>query len=548
MLVILPGGSMPKKNEKPFEKQFALKIHVKSRKYDYAKPWGTPTFPSSTGSGFIIEGNRIVTNAHVVDGAIFIEVELAKDSKKYTAKIKKISHECDLAEITVDDEEFWEKTYGLEIGETPHLKQKVEVHGFPMGGDGYCITKGNISRVENQVYVHSGQTLLNTQLTAPINPGNSGGAVITTQKGEIEEGEILQVKVVGVVHQVILNSHSIGYMIPAEVLKHFLKQVETNTMGFPTLGFQAQTMENPYLRQKYKMQEEQSGVLIHEIPDISSAKGKLQPGDILMAIDGKTIDNNGTVHVESIGSIDYRYLINYHQLGDEITLKVLRAGKEHEEKITLRNLLGQTSNIPKLSYGDEPTYYIIAGVIVVQPVTRNYVVDSNAKFTSKYKSDPADQLIVISTIFESEYSKGYQEHEGALITKVNGIAINNLGELIKAIEQNTQASHIIETSSGEIVIPRLCQRLRKKVLADYHLQAECSSDLMPPKPILQDNFLDAMLAPEPLPLIFSKETTLPASIEPSASSSRGKEKEEIPDGIKLPAKLRLKATVLSRLH
>ncbi len=118
------------------EKNFAVKIYTSALEYDHQFPWKAPEIEKWTGSGFVIKGNRIITNAHVAGGGVFLEVQLANDSVKYHAKLKAVSHECDLAELEVDNPEFWEKAVALPIGNTPERKQKVEVHGFPMGGDG----------------------------------------------------------------------------------------------------------------------------------------------------------------------------------------------------------------------------------------------------------------------------------------------------------------------------------------------------------------------------------------------------------------------------
>ncbi|HRE32465.1 MAG TPA: serine protease, partial [Candidatus Berkiella sp.] len=207
------------------DKQVAVKIYTTALNYDYQFPWKSPTISRWTGSGFVIDDHKIITNAHVAGGSTFVEVELANDSVKYAAKLMAVNHECDLAMLEVDDESFWQKAKSLEIGETPSQLQKIAVHGFPIGGEGYCVTTGKVSRIENDWYAHGEQMLLSTQVSAPINPGNSGGAAVDKEN-----------KVVGVVHQSLTRGQNIGYMIPADILKHFIEQVRTNNIGFPSLN------------------------------------------------------------------------------------------------------------------------------------------------------------------------------------------------------------------------------------------------------------------------------------------------------------------------
>lgn len=448
------------------EKSFAVKIYTTALEYDYQTPWKAPTIEKWTGSGFVIDGKRIITNAHVAGGAIFLEVQLANDSVKYHAKLRALSHDCDLAELEVDSEEFWEKTSPLPIGLTPSRKQKVEVHGFPRGGEGYCITDGIVSRLENDMYAHGEQILLSSQVSAPINPGNSGGAAISDGK------------VVGVVHQGINGSQSIGYMIPASVLSHFISQVESNNIGFPTLGIDTQNLENPYLREQCKMREHDTGILIRSIPGLSCIKGKLQEGDVLMKINGIQIWNDGTVHVEPMKRIDYKYLINSSKIGDEVTFEVLRDGKTCIEKVVLTNSLGTTHIIGPRAFGEQPTYYVIGGGIVVQPVTKNFMSDTNKSYSNKTKEAASDQLVVINTILQSEYTQGYDGFHGALITKVNGKEIHNIQEVIEAIQNNHNRLHTLEMQSGKIIaIPRLPKSARDEILKAYHIESDRSNDL-----------------------------------------------------------------------
>ncbi|MGF3555330.1 MAG: S1C family serine protease, partial [Thermoplasmatota archaeon] len=155
-----------------------VKVYAVSDPPDYLNPWNMMGPSSVTGSGAIIEGNRILTNAHVVSDLTFLQVRRYGDTQRYPARLLAISHQCDLALITVDDPHFFQGIEPLIIGDLPATNQEVLVYGFPMGGDTLSITKGVVSRIEHQPYVHSSISLLAGQIDAAINPGNSGGPVI----------------------------------------------------------------------------------------------------------------------------------------------------------------------------------------------------------------------------------------------------------------------------------------------------------------------------------------------------------------------------------
>ena len=140
-------------------KDSIVKIYTVSKIPNYAIPWNS-SIRRSNGSGSIILGNRILTNAHVVANETFIEVKRHGDTKRYEAKVEFISHQADLALLSVVDEKFFEGTQSLELGELPHIQQEITVYGFPMGGSSISASTGIVSRIEHNRYVHSREIFL----------------------------------------------------------------------------------------------------------------------------------------------------------------------------------------------------------------------------------------------------------------------------------------------------------------------------------------------------------------------------------------------------
>jgi S1-C subfamily serine protease len=83
--------------------------------------------------GFVISGRRIVTNAHVVADHTFVLVRKHGSPTKYKAEVQAVGHECDLALLTVESEEFWEGMNSLDLGDIPFLQEAVAVVGYPQG-------------------------------------------------------------------------------------------------------------------------------------------------------------------------------------------------------------------------------------------------------------------------------------------------------------------------------------------------------------------------------------------------------------------------------
>lgn len=111
-----------------------IKIHATHSEPDFIMPWQTKHPSSSTSSGFIIKGNRIMTNAHSVEYATMVQVQRRGDPTKYQATLETIANECDLAILRVTDEGFWDNlSVPLEFGSLPQLQDEVEVLGYPEG-------------------------------------------------------------------------------------------------------------------------------------------------------------------------------------------------------------------------------------------------------------------------------------------------------------------------------------------------------------------------------------------------------------------------------
>lgn len=110
-----------------------VKIFTVSTSPNYFLPWQNKSQRESMGSGFVISGRKILTNAHVVADHTFLLVRKHGSPTKYRAQIQAVGHECDLAILLVQSDEFWEGMNFLELGDIPFLQEAVAVVGYPQG-------------------------------------------------------------------------------------------------------------------------------------------------------------------------------------------------------------------------------------------------------------------------------------------------------------------------------------------------------------------------------------------------------------------------------
>ena len=149
---------------------------------DLYKPWTKRAPNELTASGVVIEGKRILTNAHVVLYSSQVQVQANQAGDKLSAKVEVIGPGIDLAILKLDDETFFDSHRPLPRASTlPEIKDGVLAYGYPTGGNSLSITKGIVSRIEFAPYgaFVSG---LRIQIDAAINPGNSGGPAVVGEK------------------------------------------------------------------------------------------------------------------------------------------------------------------------------------------------------------------------------------------------------------------------------------------------------------------------------------------------------------------------------
>jgi len=457
-----------------------VKVYTVNNSPDYYNPWSMRGPQGVSGSGCIIEHNLILTNAHVVSDHTFLQVRKYGDTERYQAQVIAVSHLTDLALLKVEDPTFFAGEPALSFGELPETQQEVLVYGFPMGGDMLSITKGIISRIEHQPYVHSSSSFLAGQIDAAINPGNSGGPVLVDGK------------IVGVVMQGISSSQNIGYMVPVPVIRHFFDDLQDgNYDGYPSLGVSLQDMENPGLRKYYQMEEGQSGVLINQIIPGSPADGNLQTGDILLSIGDYSIGNDGTIEFRTNERTQLTYVIQQKQIGENIRMEILREGKKISLDLNLFRSLKKDQLVPMEEYETLPSYYIYGGLILC-PLTKNLLDIWGAQW---YQSAPKEliypllnsniperegqQVVVLLKALAAKVNQGYQNVNSWVVDKVNGEKIWNLRELIEKVENSLDPYIVLEDKWGQqIVVDRVeAENTEQEILQTYRIPFDRSEDL-----------------------------------------------------------------------
>jgi S1-C subfamily serine protease len=453
-----------------------VRIFATTQEPDYNNPWQTHAPSSSTGSGVVVAPGRVLTGAHVVANATFLQVQKASEPDKFPARVEAVCHCADLALLAVDDGAFNEGVCCAEIGQLATPGDRVSVVGFPVGGDEVSVTEGVVSRIEVQRYSHSQRHLLAVTVDAAINQGNSGGPVF-------RDG-----KVVGIAFQKLTKAENVGEMVPAPLLRHFLGGLDRGVpapVTLPDLGVATQTLENPVLRRRLGLGPGESGVLVRAVEYGGSADGALEPGDTLLELDGLPIANNGSVLYRERYRTRFDALLGEHFVGDEVTVRFLRDGAPARRTLELKP---SCRLVPRNVYDRHPTYVVYGG-LVFQPLTRDFLATwdkwwekAPEEFVHLYhagvRTAARQEVIVLSQVLADAVNVGYERRLNESVASVDGAAPRDMRDFVRLLSRAQGVVEIRLSSNSVIVldVPTLSAASRQ-ILARYRVPADRSADL-----------------------------------------------------------------------
>jgi S1-C subfamily serine protease len=432
LLFVMPGV-LPKPTS--FEHSVVL-LENTSQRANYQTPWNPGRTSRSSGSGFVIEGGRIVTNAHVVADSRNLVFHLHGDATPHQARIVAIGHDCDLALVEPVEPHLLDGITPLKVGEMPAIGDSVTTLGYPVGGRWLSSTQGVVSRIDFIASVHGGMSHLSVQTDAAINPGNSGGPVL-------KEGEV-----VGVAYQAIGALENVGYFIPPPIIKHFLEDAQDESYsGFPSLDLFLSNLDSPAARNRAGMKEGETGVRIDFIHPKSPASGVLKAGDILLSLDGEIIANDGTFSIYN-QKLQLFAILDRFKPDDTISAQILRNNTRLDIQIPVSQ-----SVYPIRAYEASPRYLIYAGMVFV-PLEREYLdalgsgsIEASYEYILKQLENPETPLpgkVLLLKRLDHPVNASLPVSSGALIERVNGQEIHSLEELAAALEGNKDSFHVFE--------------------------------------------------------------------------------------------------------
>jgi len=451
-------------------RDLVVKIHTTRRDPDLTRPWTKHNPVNVSGSGVVIQGKRILTNAHVVQNASQIYVQPNQSADKLAARIVVIAEAVDLALLSVDDESFFDKRAFLHFAEDlPKVKDAVSVYGFPTGGTELSVTEGIVSRIEFTGFYQFAHGL-RIQVDAALNPGNSGGPVVS--RGRL----------VGIVFSNIPNAQSIGYVIPIEEVRLFLDDAADGRYdGKPQLHDRFQTVENDALRRKLGLAKGVGGLMIAELYK-NDANNPLKEGDVITAIGGQSIDSDGKVTVRYDLRLSALYLVQKYAKDGMLDVSLLRDGKPM--RLTVPVARQRELVVPYLQ-NRSPRYFIY-GPLVFCTATQEYIEKlgnqwelfhtraGNSLILRRFEKPafPGEEIVIVcSPMLPHPIAKGYDDPNNYVVSEVDGVPIKNLKHLVEVLRDGTSREVTFKFA-------RMTNRNRENMVFDRRAMLAATEDIL----------------------------------------------------------------------
>ncbi len=372
-----------------------------------------PVLERSSGSGVIVDADGyIVTNAHVIENATRLEVELPlaatggapgrsiikRRGRLVGAQVVAIDHETDIAVIKVEARGLPTLSFG--DSDTLRPGQLVLAFGSPLGLES-SVTMGVVSAVARQLTPED--PMIYVQTDAPINPGNSGGALVDL------EGRLVGVNTL--IYSRSGGNEGIGFAAPSNIVRNVFRQIrEHGRVRRGEIGVSAQTV-TPVLAEGLGLPAD-AGVVLGDVdPNGPAARAGLQAGDVVLALNGKPMENGR----------QFRINVYTHGVGEQVAIQVRRGSRTVTVNVPVVEREDHTARLAAIVAGKQPVEAL--GIVALDLTT------AIAELLAPLRQPRG--VVVVRPTPEAPYSQQGSLESGDVIHAVNGQDVSNL-EALKA--------------------------------------------------------------------------------------------------------------------
>lgn len=432
-----------------------VRVNATDQAWDFFHPWTKHAPYSRRGLGAVLAHGEVLVTAELVENANYVELERAESGERVPATVVAIDYEADLALLKPADDHFLAGITPLRITDAvvgDHLSVwQLETTGALL------ITDALLTTVEVGKYPEDDISLLDYSLTTSLQY-RDGSFTLPIVKGG---------KLAGILLRYDTRTQNAN-AIPADVINHFLTDAAGKSYGgFPRAGLLFAPARDPQLRSYANIPATiTGGVYVTHVDGGSPGdEAGIKEGDILLAVAGKSVDQDGNYNDAIHGKLSLINLISLQTAGASVPFKLLRDGKVLDANVTVRHRPADSYVIPPYVIDKAPSYYVLGG-LVFQELSREYLKEWGSDWEKKapermvyydhYQSDlfqgDRKHLVILSQVLPTDDSIGYEDLGALVVTKINDIPLTSFADVPKALEHPINGFDKIEFEENPSVI------------------------------------------------------------------------------------------------
>lgn len=453
-----------------------IRVNATSQAFDFFRPWTKKSPGTRRGLGTLIDGDRILVTAELIANHTFIELEKAATAEKSSATVERVDYESNLAILKPADPAFLTGMKPLALDKGVRVGDRATVLQLEQNGE-IAQTIGTVTSILVSGYPLDNLGLLIFRLSAPMQQRDGSFTLPVVRNG----------KLLGLLMRYDARSQTAD-IISTPVISHFLAEAAKPAYGgFARAGIAFSSTRDPQLR-RFVGLNEPGGVYVTEVlKDGPAEMAGLRVGDVIMAVDGRAVDQDGNYDDPDWGRIAFSHITNtIKHPGETANFRVFRDGKILEVPIKLEPR--DRSKIISESYiVDRAPRYVILGGVVFMELSRAYLQEwggdwpkdapQRLVFLDAFQNelpDGQDKIVFISQILPTPMTLGYENLENLVVTKLNGQEIRTLDDVVSAAKSPIDGFQKIELDEdpGLIILDaQAIEANRDALIRKYSLPA-----------------------------------------------------------------------------
>jgi hypothetical protein len=434
-----------------------VRVRTSIQPYDQFRPWQKKSPFGLSGTGVVLPGGKVLVTASLVANRTEVGLEKPGSAEKSAAEVEAIDYEANLALLKPTDAEFLKGFAGVILGSNLKAGDTAEVWQLERNGE----------MLRNQAEV----------LSAGVGryPSDEAGFLVYGVRVSLpkrDDSYTLPLMRNGQLSGMMMaydRDSQEGTAIPVPMIEHFLRDsADGKYEGFPTLGVSWAPLRDPNLREEVKAPSA-GGILLTRVNPIGTGgRAGLKEGDVLLAVDGFKLDEDGNYRDSLYGPTSIGNLVRTRPyVGTTSKFRISRDGKEMELTGSYDRRARDEVSIPSLQF-DVPPRYLILGGLVFQELTGTYLQEWGDKwserasqrlvqlfsFQQEMKLDPHKKIVFLSQVLPSAMTAGYQHLSGMVLMKCNGNPVGSLEDLAVVADSTTTGDLVFEfmDDPGKLVL------------------------------------------------------------------------------------------------